>query len=128
MGSFGENWDDNWTEIVSSQAVSDGSDYTSGSQSMDGKTGALVAVQIDYGATVDEGAMVFILKDAAGTDESENDNPWGFEMPSAVSSTRRKVFAIDARSCDDFKIRVSNETGAQITAHLDIKFREGVTA
>jgi len=58
---------------------------------------------------------------ADGTNfETESDAPWGFSMPYATSVTRRKVFTVPG-SIGSFKILLTNDTGASVTADVDYR-------
>lgn len=120
------DWDAAWTTggiAVDGDTVTDTNSATSDAISNDGKLATEVAVEIGYGGIVDEGAMVYVLRDVDDNYEAVTDDPWGFEMPSTISVTRRKTFTVPG-TISDFKVHVVNDTGASIT--VDIDYRQAV--
>lgn len=112
-----------WSALVTSQAITDTNSHTSGAVSQEGKLGTEVSVECAYGATVDQGALIYIARQVDGTPtyEALTDNPWGFEMASAVSATRRVVFSVPP-DIGDFQVIIQNDTGASIT--VDVSTRQ----
>ena len=74
---------------------------------MDGYAAIEISVDADYSDHVKAtgGLFVYILRDINGTDyETEDDNPWGFEMPFVQNGTRRKTFVLSGADYSRFKI------------------------
>ena len=83
----------------------------------DGNWGTELAVEIAYGATADQGVKVHVLRavdDAAY--ESAADAPFSFEMPATISTTHRRTFFVDGLRIGQFKLHLTNDSGAQVTA------------
>lgn len=111
------------TSIASSSISDGGSATTTSAIDQSGNTATEVFVEIAYGATVNEGAFVYVLKEKAGGGAYEDidDDPYGFEMPSAVSSTRNRALPVPGVVANSFKILVTNDSGASVTATVDYK-------
>lgn len=124
MATINPNWDTAWTNTsILASAITNGSTATTAVISNDNKTGTEISVDVDYGATANEGVKVFVLRDINGTDfESSVDSPWGFMLAFAISLTRRRTFTVAGDMTSDFKIHVSNASGATVTA--DVKYRQ----
>jgi hypothetical protein len=118
MTTISTNWDSSWTATsIASSTVTNTSTATTAAISNDGKSGSEVSVTIAYGGTVNQGVKVYILRDIDGTNyEAVTDKPWGFEMPSSVSTTYRRAFAVCADRISNFKVHVTNDSGASVTA------------
>ena len=117
------DWTLTWSSLQNGTTITDTNFQTSTAVSNDEKLGTEVAVEVAYGATVDEGVKVYIPReDGDGTyeDPNANDKPWGFEMPSAVSGTARKSFTVPA-SIPRFKVVLENNTGATVTVSVDYR-------
>lgn len=110
MPDTGINWEDTWTQEFSGTLTQGGTDTdTSAEISMDGKYCICITVDADYSdhAKATGGLSVYILGDINGTDfESENDEPWGFEMPFSQNGTRRRSFVIYGGDYPSFKIHL----------------------
>jgi len=124
MTTISTNWDTSWTATsIAASSVTDTSTATTAAISNDGKSGTEVSVTCAYGGTVDQGLKVYILRDADGTNyEAVIDKPWGFEMPSGVSTTYRRAFAVCADRISNFKVHVTNDSGATVT--VTVKTRQ----
>jgi len=129
MGQYYYDHDAAWSATsINSSAIANAADATTAAISNDGKLGTEVSVEIAYGATVNEGAKVYILRDVDATNyEAEVDGPWGFEMPSAVSATRRRAITVPP-SISSFKVLVTNDSGASVTATVRTRQVVGGTA
>lgn len=126
MASIGINWDSTSTatSIASSAITNSSSATTSAAISNDGKAATEVAVSITYGETANEGAKVYLLRSADGTNfEAVADAPWQLEMPYTTSTTHRRTFAVAASMVSSFKVAVSNSSGASVTA--TVVYRQG---
>lgn len=120
------DWTLTWTAETDAQAIADAADHTSGAISNDTKLATEVAITIAYGATATEGVKVYLLREVDASYEAEGDDPWGFEMPSSVSTTHRRTFTVPASTAARFKILITNDSGASVTA--DIDYRQAVAA
>jgi len=121
------DWTGTYTALVDGQAVANGGSHTSGAVSNDGKLATKVGVSVAYGGTASEGVEVRLLGLIDGTNyEAEGDAPWGFTMPFSTSTTHRRTFVVPAWVEDDFKILVTNDSGASIT--LDVDYDQATAA
>lgn len=116
-------YDSSWTTTsINSSAIADAGTDTTGIISNDTKGGALVSVEIAYGSPASEGVKVYVFGDVDGTNyEAVADGPWGFQMSNTASTTHRKTFQVFGRDYDDFKVHLTNDTGASVTATVRYK-------
>jgi len=121
MSDYGIKWG-SWAFAQSGAAdidatnIANAADLTSDAISNDDKLDTEVSVAIAYGATASQGVIVYVLRDADGTNyEAEADAPWGFSMPYTVSTTHRRVFTVPAQ-IGGFKLLLTNDSGAQVAA------------
>lgn len=131
MGSNVIDWDASWTTTsIASSSITTGSNATTAAIALDGAISCLVSVSIAYGGTATEGAKVYILSDTDGTNyEAVADNPARvYQLPYSTSTTYRRTFAIPATDYDDFKVHVTNDSGATVTATVDYKLAIVTTA
>ena len=120
------DWTLTWTATsIDADVIANAGDLTSDAISNDSKLDTEVAVQIAYGATASQGVKVYVLREGASAYEAEADNPWGFAMPYTVSTTHRRTFTVPA-SVGRFKILLTNDSGASVTA--DVDYRQSVAA
>lgn len=119
------DWTLTWTAETDGQAIATGADHTTGAISNDAKLDTEVAIQVAYGATASQGVKVYVLREGASDYEAEADNPWGFEMPYSTSTTHRRTFTVPA-SIGRFKVLLTNDSGASVTA--DVDYRQSVAA
>ena len=76
-----------------------------------------MAILIAYGGTATEGVRVYVFRDVDGTNyEAVIDNPWTVMMAYATSVSRRKTFFVPGDQVSRFKIHLTNDAGAQVTA------------
>ena len=118
-------WENTWTlTSINGTSVADGSNAeTNAAISNDEKTETLVSVEVDYGSTANENVEVLILRetDDGPTYEQESDQPPTFAMPVTASTTHRRTFSIPAKTVADFKVALSNDSGASVTATVRTK-------
>jgi hypothetical protein len=116
------NWDNAWTatSIASSSISNAGSATTSAVISNDGFAATEVAVTVAYGAAT-EGVKVYILRDVDGTYETVNDTPFAFQMPYTTSGTRIKTLLVSGTAVSQFKVKVTNDSGASATVTVSYK-------
>lgn len=129
MSDYGISWA-SWAFAQSGAANIDGTAInneaalTSDAISNHLKLDTEVSVAIAYGATANEGVVVYVLGDTDGTNyETVDDAPWGFDMPYAVSVTRRRRFTVPAQ-VGSFKLLLTNDSGAQAAA--TVRYRQAV--
>lgn len=129
MGTFNEDWDAAWAaSSINGSTVANAATATTAAISNDLKLDTEVSVEILYGATVNEGVKVYVLRDVDGTNyEAIADGAWGFEMAKTVSGTNRRTFTVPAQ-ISNFKIIVSNNTGASVTATVRTRQAIGTSA
>ncbi len=130
MADTGINWDTDWTTIdavtVLTQAGTD--DDTSAEIDLDGKAACTITIDVDYSDHVKAtgGLFVFVLADINATDfETEDDGPWGFEMPFLQDGTRRRKFFVDPKTYNKFKLYLhwKNSTGSSVaTVATKVKY------
>lgn len=120
MASF--DWDAAWViTSINASAIADAASAVTAAIDNDTKLATRVSVEIAYGATVNEGVKVYVLANIDDTlFEDTVDDPFSFEMPSAVSATRVRAFAVPG-TIDQFKIKLTNDSGAQVTATVRTK-------
>ncbi len=130
MSDYRPNWEDDWSTLISAQNIANAGDLPSDEVSLDQHWSAEVSVAVTYGATATQGVKVYVLRevDASPTFEGEADSPWGFEMPYAASATRRRTFSVDGLSLRDFKVHLSNDSGAQVTATVKYRRLEKISS
>lgn len=114
---YDPNWAAAWSNTsINGGSISDASNATTAAISNDEVGGTEVSVRVTYGGTATEGIKVYVLRDLDGTNyETVNDNPWGIELPYAVSGSRSRVFTIPSQLASNFKIHVTNDSGAAVT-------------
>ena len=119
------DWTLTWTATsIDATAVANASSATSAAISNDGKLATEVAITIAYGATATTGVVVSILRDVDGTNyEVAADLPWRFSLPFTVSTTHRRTITVPG-DIARFKVMVSNDSGASVTA--DVDYRQAV--
>lgn len=72
--------------------------------------------------------IAYVLKDVNGTDfEGEDDKPWGVRLEYSASNTRRKTFFVPGDEVSSFKIMLTNDSGASVTATVKTKQLDEVT-
>lgn len=99
---------------------------TTAAISNDNKSETEVSVTIAYGGTADEGVKVYILRDVDGTNyEAVADGPWGFMLPYTISTTHRRSFTVAGDRVSSFKVHVTNDSGATVTA--TVRYRQATT-
>lgn len=130
MGSFAQEWDAAWAATsINASALANAGSLTTAALSNDQKTATEVSVEIAYGGTVNEGVKVYVLRDVDGTNfEAVADLPYGFELPRAASTTFRRSFTVPAGEVSAFKIHLTNNSGASVTATVRTRQAVGVTA
>lgn len=123
MTSINPSWPASWTATdISATSVDDASSASTSAISNDDKIATEVSLEVTYGTTADEGVKIYILRDVDGTDfENPNDNPWGFQMPYTTSTTHRRTFNVPAERTSKFKVHISNDSGAAVTATIRYK-------
>ena len=119
MGGTGYNWDASWTILDAAITLMQGgtTEDTSAVVNCDGKAACEVSIDADYSnhAKATGGLFVYILRDVNGTSyETEDDNPWGFEMPFTQNDTNRRTFSVDVSQVSKFKVMLDwdNSTGS----------------
>jgi len=119
------NWDAAYAATsINASAVANAAVATTAAITNDGKIATEISVTVVYGATATAGLIVYLLRDVDGTNyEAVADKPWGFEMERAVSATYRRVFAVSAGEMDNFKVHVTNNSGASVT--VTVRTRQG---
>ena len=119
------DWGDTWLATsIAASAIANAGSATTGEISNDGKSGTEIAIEIAYGSTATEGVKVYILRECNGSYEAAADNPYGFEMPKTVSTTHRRVITLDGLTFRKFKILITNNSGASVTA--TVTYNQGV--
>lgn len=127
MGSFNEDWDTNWTSTsINASSVANAGSATTAAISNDNKLETEVGVSVAYGGTASEGIKVYILRDVDGSNYEDANTAWGFEMPKAVSTTYRRTISVGSAS--NFKVLVTNNTGASVTVTVTYRQAAGITA
>lgn len=124
MATFNPAWDANWTNTsINGSTITNATTSTiTTAISNDVKIVTEVSVTIAYGGTATEGVKVYLLRDVDGTNyETTNDLPWGFQMPFSTSVTRYRTFTVSGSSISKFKILLSNNSGASVTATVKYK-------
>lgn len=129
MGSYYQDWELTWTTTsINASAVANAGTAITAAISNDLKLGTEVSVEIAYGATASQGVKVYILRDVDGTNyEAVADGAWGFEMPKTTSTTHRRSFTVSA-DISRFKIHLTNDSGASVTATVRYQQAVGTTA
>lgn len=122
--TFTYNWDAAFTTTsISASSITNTSTATTAAINNDGKSTTEVSIQIAYGGTANEGVKVYLLRDTDGTNyEDTTDAPWAFMMPYAISVTRRRTFTVSAMMVSNFKIKLTNDSGATVTA--TVRYRQ----
>lgn len=126
MSNITTNWDTSWTNSsINGSTVTDGSSATTAAISNDGKSATEVSITVVYGGTANEGIVAYVLRDTNGTNyESVADLPWGIALPADISTTFRRTFTVTADRVSNFKVHVTNDSGASVTA--TVKYRQAV--
>lgn len=122
------DWDASWTTTsINASTVTNSGTAVSGKISNDTKISTEISIDIDYGGTATQGVFCYLLRDIDGTnfESASTDEPFGFELPYAVSSTRRRTFQVSGDKVSDFKIHLSNSSGADVTA--TVRYRQCVS-
>ncbi len=116
MSTFYTDWDASWAATsINATAIANAGNATTAAISNDLKTATEVSVTAAYGATATQGLKVYILRDVDGTNyEAVADGAWGFEMPKTVSANHRRSFTVPD-SVSNFKVHVTNDSGASVT-------------
>ena len=117
------SWDSSWTATsINASAISDSSSATSAAIDNDDKSGTEVSVTVAYGGSATDPITVYLLRDVDGTNyESEDDKPFGFQMPVTASGTHRRTFFVCGESVSKFKVKVVNTSGDSVTATVRYK-------
>lgn len=120
------DWDASWTTTSIDGTMTDGTSQSTAAISNDGKVATEISVDVDYDSTANEGLLCYVLRDINGTDyETANDSPFGFQMPYAISQTRRRTFTVAGDRVSRFKVQLQNNTGGTVTA--TVKYRQAVS-
>lgn len=110
------DWDSAWATTSINGNITNTSTSTTAAISNDLKAATEVSVEIAYGVTASQGVKVQILRDVDGSNyEASADAPFEFEMPKTVSTTHRRTFTVPG-SVSNFKVSLSNNSGATVTA------------
>ncbi|WP_166820526.1 hypothetical protein [Thalassoroseus pseudoceratinae] len=117
------SWDSSWTATsINASTISDSSSATTAAIDNDDKSGTEVSITVAYDGTASDPVTVYLLKDVDGTNyESEDDKPFGFQMPVAASMTHRRTFFVCGESVSKFKIKIVNDSGDSVTATVRYK-------
>lgn len=112
------------TTSISNSSINDSAESAIGTAiDLSGYLGALVSVELTYGVTANQGALVYVLPTKDGTGFlNRADNPFGFEMPKTTSTQHNAQFSVLASQVDLFKVLVRNPSGAQITG-VTVRYR-----
>lgn len=118
------NWESSWTTTsISSSAIANAANAVTAAISLDGQWAVEISVTIVYGSPANQGVRVYVERDVDGTNfESVSDNPRGFEMPRGTSATRRRTFTLSAQELASFRVRLTNDSGASVTATVRYRF------
>ncbi len=129
MGSFYHDWDAAWASTsINASAVANAGTATTAAVSNDLKLDTEVSIEAAYGGTATEGIKVYILRDVDGTNyEAVADGPYGFEMPRTASTTHRRTLTVPA-AISNFKVHVTNNSGASVTVTVRTRQSIGTTA
>jgi len=104
MADTGFNWDDTWTVLDASIALTVGGTITDQSAEIDcdGKAAIMFSIDTDYSdhAKATGGLKISIKKDIDDTVYESAKGCFFFEMPFTQNNTERKAFALD---CSKFQ-------------------------
>jgi hypothetical protein len=124
MATGGFNWDSAWANTsVNASAIANGANLTtSAAISNDNKAATEVGVTVTYGATATQGVVVELLRDVDGTNfEASTDGPFGFSMLFSTSTAYRRTFTVLGENVSAFKVKITNNSGASVTATIQTK-------
>ena len=118
MATISVDWGSYTTDgTINNVTVSNAGSQTGDATSMDGLYCVQVAVQCTYGGTATQGLKIFVLADYDGTNyQLTTDNVYSIAMVYATSAAKTCVFTIYASDFSRFKIKLTNDAGADITA------------
>ena len=122
--SYNPNYPASWTNSsINGSTITDGSNATTAAIDNDNITGTEISVTVVYDATTaDEGVKVYVLRDVDGTNyEAVVDGPWSFMMPYTINTTHRRTFTVLGNNTSKFKVEVTNDSGASVTATVRYK-------
>lgn len=125
MATFNPNWDTSWTTTsINADALTPSDTIQTASPiSNDGKAVTEISISVTYDSGAVGGITVYVLRDVNGTDyeDPDNDLPWGFAMPYAVSTTCHRLFSIPGNMISKFHIYISNDSGDDATVTVSYK-------
>jgi hypothetical protein len=124
------NWESSWTTTtINSSAIANAANAVTAAISMDAQWAIEISVTIVYGSPANQGVRVYVERDVDGTNfESVSDNARGFEMPRATSATRRRTFTLSAQELANFRVRLTNDSGASVTATVRYRYATDITS
>lgn len=130
MAASTVNWEASWTTTsINSSAIANAGNAVTAAISMDAKWAIEISITIAYGSPANQGVKVYVERDVDGTNfESASDNPRGFEMPRAASSTRRRTFTLSAQEIANFRVRLTNDSGASVTGTVRYRYATDITS
>lgn len=122
MVTFNPNWSSYSATSIAASSITNTNTATTAAINLDNLSACEVAVTIAYGNPADEGIKVYVLRECeSGVWEEVASNPWGFMMPYGTSVTRRRSFSVAASMVSNFKIHLTNNSGATVTATVSYK-------
>lgn len=122
MADFTPDWAADFTVQLSSVTIADAANDDTSYISHDGKWGTEVAVEVVYGNPATEGVKVYVAPNTGAAVAADlADSPWGFEMPYTASTTHHRHFFVDGTAIGSFRVLLTNDSGAAVTATLGTK-------
>jgi len=125
MSTISVLWDSTWNSTsIAASTVTNTSSATTAAIDNSNHAATEISVTIVYGGTATTGAVVNILRmvdDTPTFESATNDSPFGFSLPFATSTTFHRSITVAGDRISKFKVYVSNNTGASITATVNYK-------
>ena len=117
MGTYNRSFG-SWTDPtgINDVSIADNATDITNEISMEGLLGIEVGLEVTYGATLDEGMRIQILKEVNGTYEAIQDEGMAWLMPTGGGTSTKHVDSefIPAVAAK-IKVQMENQTGAQCT-------------
>lgn len=115
-------WDSSHTATsIAASSINNGADAETAAISQLTAFQTEVTVAVTYGGTATQGVDVHVLRNVDGTTyEAVTDDTFVAQMPYATSALRSFVFTVPGE-VSQFKVLLSNDAGAAVTATVKFK-------
>lgn len=106
-----------WTATsIAGNTITNGSSSVTAAIPMNNQLGAQIGVTLTYGATKNQNAIVNVLENVNGNDETRENSSFSLAVQGESTETHYKSFALQTIDFVEPKIEIVNDTGSDVTA------------